>query len=256
MFTGQCAVHRGQIMRLRGAYAEAVVEFDRAVLRYLEISTPVAGGLALGERGDVLRMRGDLGGAEAAYAAGHAVRLRSPARTGPALAGAGPHHGRRRARCNRLLAEPGLRCYSPRLLPAAVEILLAAGLVDDGGAAGRPAGPVRPAARHAGGPRPWPATRRQWSAWPGATAEAALPRLRAALADFTAIGAAYEVARCRALPARRTRQLGDMASADRGAGRGRPRLRPARGAAGVPGGRSAAAAEAHPADSPRARSRC
>ena len=30
-FTGQCAVHRGQIMRVHGAFADALEEFDRAV---------------------------------------------------------------------------------------------------------------------------------------------------------------------------------------------------------------------------------
>ena len=41
-----------------------------------------------------------------------------------------------------------------------------------------------------------------------------MPRLRAALADFTAIGAAYEAARCRAQLGRTYRELGDTASAD------------------------------------------
>ena len=33
-YTGQCALHRGQIMRLRGAYDEALAEFVRAQRRY------------------------------------------------------------------------------------------------------------------------------------------------------------------------------------------------------------------------------
>ena len=96
MFTGQCAVHRGQIMRIRGAYADAVVEFDRAVLRYLEVRTPVAAGFAHSERADVLRLRGDLRRGRGRVRRGHLARLRTAARAGPALAGAGPDHGRRR----------------------------------------------------------------------------------------------------------------------------------------------------------------
>jgi len=33
-FTGQCAVHRGQIMRSQGAFDEALTEFDLSVQRY------------------------------------------------------------------------------------------------------------------------------------------------------------------------------------------------------------------------------
>jgi tetratricopeptide (TPR) repeat protein len=66
-FTGQCAVHRGQIMRAQGAFDEALTEFDLAVQRYLANQTPGPAGLAMAERGDVLRIRGDLAGAHAAY---------------------------------------------------------------------------------------------------------------------------------------------------------------------------------------------
>src|SRR6185437_15003500 len=66
-FTGQCAVHRGQIMRAQGAFDEALTEFELAVQRYLADQTPGPAGLAMAERGDVLRIRGDLAGAHAAY---------------------------------------------------------------------------------------------------------------------------------------------------------------------------------------------
>ncbi len=66
-FTGQCAVHRGQIMRAQGAFDEALTEFDFAVRRYRDGGALDAIGLAMAERGDVLRVRGDLPGAAAAY---------------------------------------------------------------------------------------------------------------------------------------------------------------------------------------------
>lgn len=65
-FTGQCAVHRGQIMRAQGAFDEALTEFDLAVQRYLGAQTPAPAGTAMAERGDLLRIRGDLVGAQAA----------------------------------------------------------------------------------------------------------------------------------------------------------------------------------------------
>jgi hypothetical protein len=66
-FTGQCAVHRGQIMRAHGAFDEALTEFDLAMRRYRDADALPAAGLAMAERGDVLRLRGDLAGAAAAY---------------------------------------------------------------------------------------------------------------------------------------------------------------------------------------------
>lgn len=69
-FTGQAAVHRAQIMRAQGAWSDALDELALAEERY------VAQGLGKGalgeihrERGDVLRLRGDLDDAAVAYAA-------------------------------------------------------------------------------------------------------------------------------------------------------------------------------------------
>ena len=66
-FTGQCAVHRGQIFRLHGAFREAVDEYDAAIARYLAATTTAAAGLAYAERGDVLRILGELDAADASY---------------------------------------------------------------------------------------------------------------------------------------------------------------------------------------------
>ena len=66
-FTGQCAVHRGQLLRLRGAWDDALREYSRAAERYVELGTPDAIGLTAVETGDLLRLRGDLAGADEAY---------------------------------------------------------------------------------------------------------------------------------------------------------------------------------------------
>ena len=58
-FTGQCSVHRGQLMRLRGAWDDALREFALAAERYRELGTPDAVGLTDVETGDVLRLRGE-----------------------------------------------------------------------------------------------------------------------------------------------------------------------------------------------------
>jgi hypothetical protein len=56
-FTGQCAVHRGQLLRLRGAWDDALREWSLAAERYVALGTPVAIGLTARESGDLLRLR-------------------------------------------------------------------------------------------------------------------------------------------------------------------------------------------------------
>ena len=67
-FTGQCSVHKGQVLRLHGEWEEALAEFATAERRYAASNPPsAAGGLAFVERGDVLRIRGEFDLAEEAY---------------------------------------------------------------------------------------------------------------------------------------------------------------------------------------------
>ena len=82
-FTGQCAVHRAQLMRFNGAFDDAVIELERAVERYEAVGNRAAMALVYTERGDVLRLMGDLEGADQAYAA--AVLHGSDAQLGRAL---------------------------------------------------------------------------------------------------------------------------------------------------------------------------
>lgn len=128
-FTGQCAVHRGQIMRVRCCYPEALQEFSLAVHRYLAAGTAGPAGVALTERGDVLRTLGNLDAAEEDYARarrhGHEPQ--------PGLALLWLERGRTDTAATalrRLLAEPRTEIGRSQLLPAAVEILLAAGDVE------------------------------------------------------------------------------------------------------------------------------
>src|SRR5262245_13010542 len=66
-FTGRCLVHRAQIMRLHGAWQEALEEAQRAEQRCLDGENPAAAGEARYQRGEVHRLRGELPAAEEAY---------------------------------------------------------------------------------------------------------------------------------------------------------------------------------------------
>lgn len=133
-FTGQCAVHRGQIMRSRGAFSEALQEFEFAQRRYAESGWSPAAGLALCERGDVLRVRGAYDGAEAAYE--QALELGHDPQ--PGLVALWLARGRTTAAVaalRRLLNEATTPVHRSRLLPVAVEILLAGDRLEDAGSA-------------------------------------------------------------------------------------------------------------------------
>jgi DNA-binding CsgD family transcriptional regulator len=129
-FTGQCSVHRGQLMRLHGAWPEALEELATATERYRLADSTDAMGLAECERGDVLRLRGDYTAAETAYerSSEHGYDPQ------PGLALLWLARGADDAAVTavrRLVAEasdPVARC---RLLPSAVDVLVAAGALDE-----------------------------------------------------------------------------------------------------------------------------
>ncbi len=211
LFTGQCAVHRGQIMRVQGAWPAAIEEFDRAVERYLRTEVPQAAGLALAERGDVQRLTGDLDAAEASYARageygfepqpGLALLWHARGRTSAALAAV-----------RRLLAEPRDPVHRAQLLPGAVEVLLAADQRDEAGplvdelagfASEVGCAALRAMAEYA----------HATVLLAGGEGALALPPLRQALSLWGSVGARYEVARSRALVGLACRLLGDEESA-------------------------------------------
>jgi DNA-binding CsgD family transcriptional regulator len=211
LFTGQCAVHRGQILRVRGAWAEAIEEFDRAVERYVEAATPAAAGLAMAERGDVQRLAGDLDAAEVSYE--RAGEYGYEPQPGLALL----WHARGRttaavAAVRRLVAEPRDPVHRSQLLPGAVEVLVASGDLDEAAplagqlaefAAGAGCAPLRAMAAYAGA---------SVLVARGEGADALTP-LRDAAGLWAEVGGRFEAARCRALLGRAYRLLGDEESA-------------------------------------------
>jgi DNA-binding CsgD family transcriptional regulator len=210
-FTGQCAVHRGQIMRAQGAFDEALIEFDLSVQRYLADEMPGPAGLAMAERGDILRTRGDLLAAQLAYdkavAFGHEPQ--------PGLALLWLAQGRTEAAVaaiQRLLGETRDPVHRSQLLPVAVEVLTAAHQHD---AAAAICGELASIASSFGCSSMQ--ARADYAAalvaLESSDAPVATPLLRRARAVWERLGWRYEAARCRVLIGRALRALGDEESA-------------------------------------------
>ncbi len=210
-YTGQCATHRGQLLRLHGAYADALRELDRAVERYLGVGGDPALGLAHYERGEVHRLRGDLDAAESAYDAAGAHG--HPAQPGRALLRLA--RGRRdtaTAAVRRLLAERRGPVQRSQVLPAAIEVLLGVGDTDEAASLAEELSGVADAfgctALRAAGQQALAAVELARGR-PGAALEAA----RRSQEAWTRLAAPYEVGRSRVLGGRALRGLGDEESA-------------------------------------------
>ena len=132
-FTGQCLVHRAEILRLGGAWPEAVEAARRAAERLTEADDELAIGAASYQQAEAHRVLGELDAAEDGYQR-RAAGATSPSPGWPCSAW--PRAAARRPRRpSGVLAETGDRLARARLLPAAVEILLATGDLDEARAA-------------------------------------------------------------------------------------------------------------------------
>jgi len=210
-FTGQCAVHRGQLMRLHGAFPAALEEYASAVGRYLADGNTSPAGLAMAERGDILRLLGRFTEAEAAYDAavgyGHEPQ--------PGLALLWLAQGRVAAAVavvRRLLGEPRDPVHRSQILAGACEVLLAAGEADDAASLAHELGAI---AESFGGRAMQAMAHHARGAVLTATSRPseALPELRGAVREWQSLDATYGVARSRALMGEALRALGDEDSA-------------------------------------------
>ncbi len=213
-YRGQCLVHRAQILQVGGAWGEAMTEAQRACERLAEPPHPAIG-TAHYELGELHRLRGALADAEAAYRRAHAAG-RQPH---PGLALLRLAEGRTDAAVaaiERALGEANDHVTRARLLPAAVEIMLAADRTAD---ARRAADELVELAARAESAHAGVLDAIAWQAR-GAVLLAegepglALDALNAACRVWHDVDAPYELARARVLIAVACRQVGDTDTAD------------------------------------------
>ncbi|WP_166848596.1 LuxR C-terminal-related transcriptional regulator [Isoptericola sp. BMS4] len=210
VFTGQCAVHRAQLLRLHGRYDAALAELDRAAERYELAGEEEAGRLVAAERGDVLQILGRDGEAEEAYALaaadGRDADLAAPGRA--LLWLRRRRHGTARDAVRRMLAEAGDPATRSRVLPAAAEVLAATGDVDEAGTA---ADELRRLAETFGVPALHAASACATARVAVARADAATATAsaRTAVAGWSALSATHEAARCRVVLGEALRLRGD-----------------------------------------------
>ena len=205
-FTGRCLVHRAEILQLGGSWPDALEEARRACRRFVETNNPTAG-LALYREAELLRLQGNVDGAEEAYrAASHAGWDPQPGLAQLRLA-----QGRidaAVAAIRRAVGERGDPLRRATLLPAYAEIMLAAGELEEARSACGDLEAV--AAQYSSAMLDAIAAYERGAVELSAgDAPGALEHLRRALESWRALDAPYEVARTRALIGEACRALDD-----------------------------------------------
>ena len=210
-YTGQCALHRAQIMRMHGAWPDALEELELAQARYEALGLGAAVGDVLYERGEVLRLQGENDASAAAFEEADA-NGRDPQ---PGLTLLSLSLGRVDAAVTvvrRLLDEVPDPVHRSRMLPAATDVLVAGGDLDAADTAADELGqiasgfglvPLSASAAFAKGS----------VALARSDPKAALPHLRQAWRTWLDLGARYHAARARTRIGQAFRVMGDEDSA-------------------------------------------
>jgi class 3 adenylate cyclase len=132
-FPGICRIHRAEIMRLRGVWGDAELEAVRAS-QELPAYSPRMAGAALAELGELRLRMGDLIGAEEAF--DQAADLGTEPEPGRSVLLSYQGDGMRALRSlQEALDDSRDRLHRARLLPAMVEVALAAGETERAAAA-------------------------------------------------------------------------------------------------------------------------
>ena len=206
-FSGRCLVHRAQILRLQGEWPAALAETERADRRFEQSMNPAAAAKASYLRAEVRRLRGELPAAEEGYR--EASRLGLEPQPGLALLRLAQGNLEAAvAGIRRSLSETSERLARAGVLPAAIEILVAAGELDEARTVCRELEEICAECES-------DLLRAQLTEARGAIllaegdAEAALPQLRQAFQMWRELETPYESARARVLAGRACRALGD-----------------------------------------------
>jgi ATP/maltotriose-dependent transcriptional regulator MalT len=210
-FTGRCLSHRAEIMQLHGAWQGALEEAQRARDRCEQAMNQPAAGQAYYQQGEIHRLRGDFGAAEAAYR--DANRCGREPQPGLALLRLGQgDDDAAAAAIRRAVGETTEPLKRSRLLPAYAEIMVAVGNLEDARkasdelveiAAGFESDMLRALSVHIRG----------MVDLAEGDAQSALVALRQAWRGWQELNASYEAARARVLMGLACRALGDEDSA-------------------------------------------
>lgn len=210
-FAGTCLVHRAELMELGGEWSGAFEAARTACDRVTSANDPMLAASALYQQAEIHRLRGQDAAAEAAYTE-CSKRGREPL---PGLALLRLAQGKNEAAANalrRVVAATSDPLQRTRYLPAHVEVMIAAGALDEARAscaeleqtAALYRGEVLDAmAKHA----------RASLALAEGNARTAVEPLRDALQAWQRVGAPYIAARIHALIARACAALGDQETA-------------------------------------------